>query len=103
MLACPARTRKSTVRRFVGSERRDEPHIAREREALEAGLRLAALREHRKATGPSSPNGARRLPVEHLPVRARRGPATHDHRRVDRWLGGRLKMVAVFDDETIDI
>ena len=54
----------------------DEPLIAAEREILEAELRLAALRKHRKAS------------------------QTTVASYVDA-LGGKLELVAVFDDERI--
>lgn len=81
----------------------DKPHIARERELLEAELRLAALRKHRKA---SQTAVARKLKVSQSSVsQLERGadPRLSTVAGYVNALGGRLEILAVFDDETVPI
>jgi DNA-binding XRE family transcriptional regulator len=81
----------------------DEPHIAREREILEAELRLAALRKHRKK---SQATVAKKLKVTQSNIsQLERGadPRLSTVAGYVSALGGKLEIVAVFDDETITI
>ncbi|HWY18943.1 MAG TPA: helix-turn-helix transcriptional regulator [Solirubrobacteraceae bacterium] len=81
----------------------DEPHIAREREIIEAELRLAALRKHRKA---SQTAVAKRLKVSQSSVSQLERGADPRLSTVAGYvdaLGGKLKVLAVFDDETVPI
>lgn len=81
----------------------DEPHIAREREIIEAELRLAALRKHRKA---SQTEVAEKLKVSQSNVSQLERGADPRLSTVASYvgaLGGRLEVLAVFDDETVPI
>jgi DNA-binding XRE family transcriptional regulator len=79
----------------------DEPLIAAEREILEAELRLAALRKHRKA---SQTTIAKRLSVSQSNISQLERGADPRLSTVASYvdaLGGKLELVAVFDDERI--
>jgi DNA-binding XRE family transcriptional regulator len=92
---------KEIRKRVVKPE--DEPYIARHREVLEAELRLAALRRRRKK---SQATVARKLKVSQSNIsQLERGgdPKLSTVAGYVDALGGRLEMVAVFDDETITI
>jgi len=92
---------KDVRKRAVGPG--DEPHIAREREILEAELRLAALRKHRRA---SQTAVAEKLKVSQSNVsQLERGadPRLSTVAGYVNALGGRLEVLAVFDDETVPI
>jgi DNA-binding XRE family transcriptional regulator len=81
----------------------DEPRIAAEREILEAELRLAALRKHRKA---SQATIAKRLSVSQSNIsQLERGadPRLSTIANYVDALGGKLELIAVFDDERIVI
>jgi DNA-binding XRE family transcriptional regulator len=81
----------------------DEPHIEREREVIEAELRLAALRKHRKA---SQAVVAKKLKVSQSNVSQLERGADPRLSTVAGYvdaLGGRLEVLAVFDDETVPI
>jgi len=81
----------------------DEPHIAREREIIEAELRLAALRKHRKA---SQTAVAKKLKVSQSNVSQLERGADPRLSTVAGYvdaLGGKLEVLAVFDDETVSI
>jgi DNA-binding XRE family transcriptional regulator len=82
-------------------KREDEPLIAREREALEAELRLAALRKRRQA---SQATVAKRLAVSQSNVSQLERGADPRLSTVASYvdaLGGKLEIVAVFDDERV--
>lgn len=90
---------KEVRKRAVKPE--DEPLIAREREALEAELRLAALRKRRKA---SQATVAKRLAVSQSNVSQLERGADPRLSTVAGYvdaLGGKLEIVAVFDDERV--
>ena len=92
---------KEIRKRVVKSE--DEPYIARHREVLEAELRLAAVRKKRKK---SQATVAKKLSVSQTNIsQLERGgdPKLSTVAGYIDALGGRLEMVAVFDDETITI
>src|SRR5450759_226056 len=92
---------KEVRKRAVKPE--DEPHIAREREVLEAELRLAALRKRRKA---SQATVAKKLKVSQSNISQLERGADPRLSTVAGYidaLGGKLEMVAVFEDETIKI
>lgn len=92
---------KEIRKRVVKSE--DEPYIARHREVLEAELRLAAVRKKRKK---SQATVAKKLSVSQSNIsQLERGgdPKLSTVAGYIDALGGRLEMVAVFDDETITI
>ena len=81
----------------------DESHVAREREIIEAELRLAALRKHRKA---SQTAVAERLKVSQSNVSQLERGADPRLSTVAGYvgaLGGRLEVLAIFDDETVPI
>jgi DNA-binding XRE family transcriptional regulator len=81
----------------------DERYVARERELLEAELRLAALRKHRKA---SQVAVAKKLQVSQSSIsQFERGadPRLSTVASYVNALGGRLEILAVFDDETVPI
>jgi predicted transcriptional regulator len=81
----------------------DEPHIAREREIMEAELRLAALRKHRKA---SQTVVAKKLKVSQSNISQLERGADPRLSTVAGYvdaLGGKLEVLAVFDDETVSI
>jgi DNA-binding XRE family transcriptional regulator len=80
-----------------------EKDIARHREVLEAELRLAALRRKRKK---SQATVAKKLKVSQSNIsQLERGgdPKLSTVAGYIDALGGKLEMVAVFDDETITI
>lgn len=90
---------KEVRKRAVKPE--DEPLIAREREALEAELRLAALRKRRKA---SQATVAKRLAVSQSNISQLERGADPRLSTVASYvgaLGGKLEIVAVFDDERV--
>ena len=90
---------KEVRKRAVKPE--DEPLIAREREALEAELRLAALRKRRKA---SQATIAKRLAVSQSNISQLERGADPRLSTVASYvgaLGGKLEIVAVFDDERV--
>jgi DNA-binding XRE family transcriptional regulator len=81
----------------------DEPHIARGREIIQAELRLAALRKHRKR---SQTAVAKTLAISQSRVSAiERGPDPKLSTVAGyvKALGGHLEIAAVFDDERIPI
>ncbi len=81
----------------------DEPYIAREREIIEAELRLAALRKRRKA---SQAVVAKKLKVSQSNISQLERGADPRLLTVAGYvdaLGGRLEVLAVFDDETVPI
>ncbi len=85
----------------VGPE--DEPYIAQGREAIEAELRLAELRKHRKA---SQTAVAERLAVSQSGIsQLERGKDVRlsTLRGYVNALGGKLEIKAVFDDETVPL
>jgi len=92
---------KEIRKRVVKPE--DEPYIARHREVLEAELRLAAVRKKRKK---SQDAVAKKLYVSQSNIsQLERGgdPKLSTVAGYIDALGGRLEMVAVFDDETLPI
>jgi DNA-binding XRE family transcriptional regulator len=81
----------------------DEPRIAKIREQMEAELRLAAVRKKRKK---SQAAVAKKLKVSQSNIsQFERGgdPRLSTVASYIDALGGRLEMVAVFDDETVPI
>lgn len=81
----------------------DEPYIAREREIIEAELRLAALRKRRKA---SQAVVAKKLKVSQSNISQLERGADPRLSTVAGYvdaLGGKLRVLAVFDDETVPI
>ncbi len=95
------RSWKEVREQAVRSE--DEPHIVRERELLEAELRLAELRKRRKA---SQAAVAKSLKVSQSSIsQFERGadPRLSTVAGYVKALGGRLEVLAVFDDETVPI
>ena len=92
---------KEVRKRAVKPE--DEPQIAREREIIEAELRLAALRKRRKA---SQAVVAKKLKVSQSNVSQLERGADPRLSTVAGYvdaLGGKLEVLAVFDDETVPI
>jgi DNA-binding XRE family transcriptional regulator len=81
----------------------DEPRIAKIREQMEAELRLAAVRKKRKK---SQATVAKKLSVSQSNIsQLERGgdPRLSTVAGYIDALGGKLEMVAVFDDETVPI
>jgi predicted transcriptional regulator len=81
----------------------DEPRIAKIREQMEAELRLAAVRKKRKK---SQAAVAKKLSVSQSnisPLERGGDPRLSTVAGYIDALGGKLEMVAVFDDETLPI
>jgi predicted transcriptional regulator len=97
---------KTTPWREIRNKRikpEDEPRIAKIREQMEAELRLAAVRKKRKK---SQAAVAKKLSVSQSNIsQLERGgdPRLSTVAGYIDALGGKLEMVAVFDDETITI
>ncbi len=82
---------------------KDEPRVARVREQMEAELRLAALRKRRKA---SQATLAKKLAVSQSNIsQLERGgdPKLSTVADYVGALGGKLEIIAVFDDERVTI
>jgi len=97
---------KTTPWREIRNKRikpEDEPRIAKIREQMEAELRLAAVRKKRKK---SQAAVAKKLSVSQSNIsQLERGgdPRLSTVAGYIDALGGKLEMVAVFDDETVQI